>query len=57
MIDPEDRLDVRLDNTGPAVPGSVMSLLEERRYRRPAGDDPHCASPLDLTAWGGAGGS
>ncbi|MFJ9925592.1 hypothetical protein ACIRU5_06115 [Streptomyces misionensis] len=50
-------VDLRLDNTGPAVLGSVMSLLEERQYRRPAGDDPHCAYALDLTAWGGAGGS
>ncbi|TWV40326.1 hypothetical protein FRZ03_22665 [Streptomyces misionensis] len=50
-------VDVRLDNAGPAVLGSVMSLLEERRYRRPAGDDPHCAYVLDLTAWGEAGGS
>ncbi|MEU2308886.1 hypothetical protein [Streptomyces misionensis] len=43
-------VDVRLGNVGPAVLGSVMSLLEERQYRRPAGDDPHCAYVLDLTA-------
>ncbi|MFF5401282.1 hypothetical protein ACFY8K_05220 [Streptomyces misionensis] len=44
-------------DTGPAVLGSVMSPLEERQYRRPAGDDPHRAYALGPTAWGGAGGS
>ena len=50
-------VDVRLNNTGPAVLGSVMSLLEERQYQHPAGDDPHCEYTLDLTAWGETDGS
>lgn len=45
-------VDVHLGNAGPAVTGSIMSLLEERQYQHPAGDDPHCEYILDLTAWG-----